>query len=72
MSRTYRVVLAGSIFLPRQRVSMHVRDHRFSVHNRCRGISNSCSGIRSYHSGVRNHRLGIRSPYVGIDRQLGL
>jgi hypothetical protein len=57
-NRTYWVVLAEDTFLPRQHVSVDIRNHRFS--------------IRNCYSSIRDHRLGIRNPQVGIDCQLGL
>jgi hypothetical protein len=57
-SCAYRVDFVRSIFLPRQHVSMDIRNH--------------CSSIRNRDLGIRNHRLGIRNPHVGIDRQLSL
>ena len=59
-SRTYRVVFAGSTFLPRQDLLMNLRNHRLSIHNFCLCIRNFCLGIC-------NHRLRIRDRHVGID-----
>jgi hypothetical protein len=57
-SCTYRVVLVRSTLLPRQHVSMDVRNYSLSICN--------------HRLSIRNHRLGIRNLYVGIDRQLSL
>ena len=37
-SRTYRVILAGSTFLPRQHLSVDIRNHCLSIHNHRLGI----------------------------------
>ena len=57
-SHTYRVILTGSTFLPRQHLSVDIRNHRLSV--------------RDLRLSVCDLRLGIRDCHVGIDPQLGL
>ena len=54
----YQVDFAGSNLLPRQDLSMDIRNH---------GL-----GVRNLRLGICNHRLGIRDCHVGIDHQLGL
>ena len=64
-SHAYRVVLTGSTFLPRQHLSMHVRNHSLSIYS-------YCSGIHDHRLGICDPRLSIRDRHVGINRQLGL
>jgi hypothetical protein len=42
---TYRVVLAGTTFLPRQNASMDIRNHRLDICN--------------HRVGIRNHNIGV-------------
>jgi hypothetical protein len=51
---------------------MYIRNHRFSVCNRCLGIGNHRFSICNRCLGIGNHRLGIRDPHVGVDRKLSL
>ena len=59
------MVLAGSALLPRQCISMDIRDH-------CVGICNNRVGVRNHCASVRDYRVGARNDHVGIDCQFCL